>query len=272
MRISIHSLLTLMLLLVTTVASAKQRKDRSDDGYFSDSPYINECGEYDIEAQRSQRGLVKMDNTIAPNGQWIIGATASYSTHINEDFAFAIVNGINSVGYNVTASPVLAYTFKNNLSAGVRFEYSRMLLNLDSSLLTYGDDIEVSMNDYYALQQTFTGMLILRQYIPIGNSKRFSLFSELRLEYGGLRAKFAYDDPVSGTFSKGYNVGASIVPGIVAWVTNDVAFEVTIGMIGISYSHTEQVHNQVNYGEVNSSQMSYGLNIFSIGLGVAFYL
>ncbi len=260
--------------------SKKERKDRSDDGYFPDSPYITECGEYDVEKHRENRGLVQLENKVVPHGQWIIGATASYSTHINDEYALTVVNGISSTGYNVTASPVLAYAFKRNMAAGVRFEYSRMLLSLDSAMLSFGEDVNIGIDDYYALQHTYTGMGIFRQYIPLGVSKRFSLFSEIRLEYGYVRAKYAFDQStenseyadIKGTFSKGYNVGVSIVPGIVAWVTNDVAFEVTIGMIGVSYTHREQVHNQVSYGEVNTSQLSYGLNIFSIGLGVAFYL
>lgn len=257
----------------------KERTDRSDDGVFPDSPYITKCGGYDIDAHRENRGLVSLDNGVVPHGQWVLGATASYSTHINDEYAFTVVNGVNSTGYNVTASPVIAYTFKRNMSVGVRFEYSRMLLSLDSALLSLDDDLNIGIDDYYALQHTYTSMAIFRQYIPIGSSKRFSLFSEVRLEYGAVRAKYAFDQTldspyadIKGTFSKGYNVGASIVPGIVAWVTNDVAFEITVGMIGLSYSHREQVHNQVSYGEQSSSQLSYGLNIFSIGLGVAFYL
>ena len=112
------------------------------------------------------------------------------------------------------------------------------------------------MNDYYALQQTFTSMIIVRQYIPIGQSKRFSLYGELQLEYGAMRSKFAYDQPVTGTFSKGYNLGLGIVPGIVAWVTNDVAFEVSIGVVGLGYSKREQTHNQVYYGEVDSANLA----------------
>ena len=51
-----------------------------------------------------------------------------------------------------------------------------------------------------------------------------------------------------------------------------MAVEVNVGVMGITYEHTEQVHNQVSVGERNLSQMNFKVNIFSIGLGMAFYL
>lgn len=63
-----------------------------------------------------------------------------------------------------------------------------------------------------------------------------------------------------------------ISPGLVAFATNNMAFEVNVGVMGISYSSIKQVHNQVTVGKRSSSMMNFKVNIFSIGLGVAFYL
>lgn len=229
----------------------------------------------DVIAQhRLNRGLVQLDNNFVPKGQWIAGATLSFSTHSNDNYALTIVDGINSKGYNVTVSPIVAYAIKDNMALGGRFEYGRSLFQLDSATLSFGDDggIELVAVDYYALQHSYTAMAIYRQYIPLGDSKRFALFAETRLEVGGSQSKFAYDQPVTGTFSRGLNLGLGVVPGVVAFATNYVAFEVTVGMMGIGYSHTKQVHNQVTFGESSSSSMSFKLNLLSIGLGFAFYL
>ena len=58
----------------------------------------------------------------------------------------------------------------------------------------------------------------------------------------------------------------------VIFATNNMAFEVNVGVMGITYNHVKQVHNQVTVGERSSSMMNFKVNIFSIGLGVAFYL
>ena len=51
-----------------------------------------------------------------------------------------------------------------------------------------------------------------------------------------------------------------------------MAVEVNVGVMGITYTHTKQVHNQVTVGKRDASMMNFKVNIFSIGLGMAFYL
>ncbi|MFI3283073.1 MAG: hypothetical protein SNG10_06100 [Rikenellaceae bacterium] len=227
---------------------------------------------YDIESRRQNRGLVEMGNVFVPKGQWITGFTGSYSTHINKDYNFLIIEDIVSEGYNITASPLVSYAIKDNLTVGARLEYGRTLLRVDNASISISDDTSFSVYDIYSISQSFLGMATLRQYIPLGDSKRFTLFSELRLGVGGSRAKYAFDSPVQGTYATSVDASITVVPGIVAFATNTVAFEVTVGAMGVSYSHVDQVQNQVYLGSMDSSMMSFKINLFSIGLGVAFYL
>ncbi len=226
-------------------------------------------------AHRCNRGLSTVTNAFVPKGQWIVGATGSYSTHINDNYTFTLIDGINSDGYTLNVSPLLAYAVNDNLAIGGRFEYGRTMLNLDSALLSIALDdesIDIAAKDYFALTSSYTAMAVMRQYIPLGRAKRFALFTEVRLEGGYFQSKFAFDQPVEGTYSEGYNFGLGVVPGIVAFATNEVAFEVMIGVLGVGFSHTDQTHNQVSYGDVDSTSVSFKINIFSIGLGVSFYL
>ena len=94
----------------------------------------------------------------------------------------------------------------------------------------------------------------------------------MQLSGGGTQARFAKDSPVKGTYETGYTLSLGISPGIVAFATNNMAVEVNVGVMGISYTHTKQVHNQVTVGKRNTSMMNFKVNIFSIGLGMAFYL
>ena len=59
---------------------------------------------------------------------------------------------------------------------------------------------------------------------------------------------------------------------MIAFATNDVAIEVNVGVMGISYTDVKQVHNQVDAGRRRSSSMNFKVNLLSIGLGVSFYL
>ena len=228
-----------------------------------------------INEKRRERGLTDPRNLFVPKGQWVFGGTASYSTHTNEGYQFLIVEGIDSKGYTVRVSPMIAYALTDNMALGGRFIYSRTLLELDKAELQLGDegsDTDLKANNYYSLRHNYSVAAIWRQYIPLGRNKRFALFNETQLSVGGTQARFTNDSPVKGTYETGYTLSLGISPGIVAFATNNMAVEVNVGVMGISYTHTKQVHNQVTVGKRNTSMMNFKVNIFSIGLGMAFYL
>lgn len=228
-----------------------------------------------MEQRRKERGLIDLNNVFIPKGQWVFGGTASYSTHTNDNYSFLIIEGIDSQGYNFNASPLLAYALRDNMAIGARFIYGRSLIKIDNASLSFGDGdsgVNITLGDYYGLKHSYSGVAILRQYIPLGANKRFALFNEIQLNVGGSQSKFTFDSPVKGTYSTSRDISLGISPGIVAFATNNVAFEVSVGVMGLSYSHTKQVHNQVTVGDTKSSAMNLKINIFSIGLGVSFYL
>lgn len=228
-----------------------------------------------INQRREMRGLTSRSNLFVPKGQWIFGGAASYSTHTNSSYDFLVIENINSDGYTVKVSPFLAYAVKDNMAIGARFIYSRTFYKLDSAELKMGDEdtgINLGVDGYYVLRHSYEGAVTWRNYIPLGRSKRFAIFTDIQFSAGGIQGKYAEGQPVRGTFERGYSVGLGVTPGLVAFATNNMALEVSVGVMGISYSHIDQVHNQVTTGSRSSSNMNFKVNIFSLGLGVAFYL
>ncbi len=227
------------------------------------------------EEHRMNRGLIDLTDTFVPRGQWIAGLTASYSTHNNDNYTFTLIEGINSEGYTVKASPFLLYAINNNVAVGGAFSYKRALTRIYDANISIGgedDGVQIVVNDFYTLTNRYTASAVFRQYIPFGAVKRFAFFTDISLEGGAFQSKFAHDVPVHGTYATGYTFGLGITPGLVAFATNDVAFELSIGIAGVNFTHTDQVHNQVYYGDVDSANFNFRIDLFSIGFGVAFYL
>ena len=277
-KITTSTLLALLLLAGTAPESRAQQTNAAAS--LAPQADSTSCMQHEerpqtVNEMRRQRGLTEKHNLFVPRGQWIFGGTASYSTHTNDNYRFLIVEDINSTGYTVRVSPMVAYALRDNMALGARFTYSRSLLKLDKANLSLGDEdsgINLQAKDFYSLKHSYTISAIWRQYIPLGRSKRFALFNETQLSVGGSQARFANDSPVKGTYETGYSLSLGFSPGIVAFATNNMAVEVNVGVMGISYSHTKQVHNQVTVGKRSASMMNFKVNIFSIGLGMAFYL
>ncbi len=230
----------------------------------------------EINTLRSNRGLVSLENEFVPKGCTMFGAGVSYSAHDNDNYKIMVIEGVESYGYTFKATPMVAYAIASNMAVGVRGVYSRSLTKMDSAGFSFGDPddggISMEFTEYYALTQSYSAMGIWRQYIPLGRNRRFALFNEMQLEAGGSTTKMSFDSPTKGTYSTGRHVALGASPGIVAFATNDVAFEVSVGMLGLSYSTTKQVHNNVDEGETSTTFFNFKINLLSIGLGVAFYL
>ena len=259
----------ILLLLALCVAFSAMAQSRSSKNINSDSVRVQ------IEQRRVNRGLVDTKNVFVPKGQWVVGATASYSTHVNENYKLAIIEDVNSQGYNFKLSPMLGYAIADNMVVGLRGNYGRTHLRIDSASLSLGEGetgTNISTDFYYALKHSYTVGAIWRQYIPLGRNKRFAIFNEVQVAVGGSQSKFATDSPIRGTFSRTTDAGLSVSPGIVAFASNIMAIEVNVGVMGVQYSRTKQVHNQVETGKTSTSYMNFSINLLSIGLGVSFYL
>lgn len=212
--------------------------------------------------------------TFVPKGQWIAGSSISFSQSEQQDYNFLVIESVSGEGYTFKISPVIAYAFADNLAAGGRFAYKRSLTKVDNMDLEIGEDLSFSMNDIYSLSHSYSTVGIFRNYISLGKSKRFALFAETQLTFEGGQSKFVNGrgEDLTGTYSKNFNVGIGVAPGLVAFVNNYTAVEVNIGVLGVNYGHTQQITNQIYVANQSASSINFRINIFSIGMGIAFYL
>lgn len=223
-------------------------------------------------AQDTQKKLPS--KVFVPKGQWIVGSSVSYSEHTENNYDFLVIEKINSDGYSFKLSPMFAYALKDNMALGGRFKYGRTLVRMDETQLKLDDENQFDINNVYQLKHSYSAMAVFRNYIPLGDSKRFAIFSETQLEVGGSQSKVSNGkgEALTGTYSKSVDLGFGVSPGMVAFINNYTAVEVSIGVLGVNLSKKQQVTNQVETGEQSSTSANFKINIFSIGLGIAFYL
>ncbi|MBD0405469.1 hypothetical protein [Flammeovirga sp. EKP202] len=216
------------------------------------------------------------NNTFIKKGQWLTGATFNYSEHANDNYKFLILEDWSGKGYNFQVSPFVAYFLNDNFSIGGRFTYNRSLLDIDELNLKIGDDLSMSINGAHYLSHTFYSTFFIRNYLSLGKSNRFGLFNEVRLSYGYGQSKEMTigqtPAETQGIYSviNEFNIG--VAPGLVAFINDNVALEASIGLIGFSNKWTKQVENQVEEGERRVSKANFNIDIFSLNIGLAFYL
>jgi hypothetical protein len=263
----------LLLLVATTLTVSAQDVESTQEPAVLEN-YVQELTPNEA---RKQRGFFS-DSCFVPKGQWIFGGTAAYSAHRNSGYQFTLINDIDSEGYTVGVSPMIAYAIRKNMAIGVRFGYDRSLLALDNASLSMaGTDINIDF--FHRLRHTYTGTIFWRPYIPLGHSNRFAVFAEVQLSLSGGQTRTVAENGVVdgmqnyvGVYSKNFGASIALQPGIVAFVTDNTALELSIGVFGIGVDKVTQLRNQVESGEYLSSNMNFKLNFLSVGFGVSFYL
>ena len=259
----------LLLFALPSVAVAKTQQPKPQ----SDTVAVDKVATQFSHSQRRQsRGIANIRTEFVPKGQWVFGGSISYSTHTNDNYDFLIFEDIQSNGYQFKVTPLVGYAYSKNSLVGVRFGYSRGLTQLDNASLSI---TSLDNSFYYSLKHSYNVEALWRNYIPLGrDNKRFALFAQVGLAVGGSQSKLASgpQQSISGAYSTSFDVALGVNPGIAAFLTNNMAIEVNIGVLGLSYSRTRQISNQVVSGTTSLSQMNFKVNIFSIGLGASFYL
>ena len=75
-----------------------------------------------------------------------------------------------------------------------------------------------------------------------------------------------------GTHQQIYDFEIGVIPGICAFVTDNVALEVAVGLIGLNYQKVNQYSNQTEYSSMVSSGANYKINLLNLSFGISFYI
>lgn len=209
-----------------------------------------------------------------PKGQWMVGGTVSYTEHSEDNLNFTVLKNITGEGYDFKVSPFVGYFFSNNLAAGVRFAYNRTYLDLGNFDLNLGEDFNINLEDVYYLEHKYEASGFFRSYMPIGKSKIFGFFNEIRLTYGYAEGKNSTGSGTQydGTYQTVNNLEIGFAPGITAFVTDFAAVEVSMGVMGFDFKWVDQKTNQVETGKRRTSSGNFKINLFSVNIGMTFYL
>ena len=241
------------------------------------------------ETEPFTRNIGISTSTFIPKGTVGFGAALSYNTYdlgnaVNDSgfkMLFGALTGIQGNLVTVGVAPYASYFVMDNLSVGARFEYNKTSLgvqNLGISVM----DLGFGISDFYYNKNSYLGSVAARYYIPFGNSRRFAMFAELRGTGGYAQSEtFNYSEGEDasgvsidklGTYQDIYKFNIGVIPGLTAFFTENVALEVSVGLIGLDYQKTIQNTNQVEFSVSETSGANFKVNLLAVNLGLSFYL
>ena len=247
---------------------------------------VRENYEKNLERRHIQRiDRSELKATFIPKGIWMFGTTVNYREWENENENLLILKNLNMEGHVFSVSPYVGYFVANNLAVGLRYNYSRNYFYLGDLDVNLGEGLSIDLDNLYYLEHKHEASLFMRNYMPLFGSKIFGAFAEVRATYSRANGKNSTgtysEDPKLNSFDGSYEtvhkVQLGVSPGICVFVTDFAAVETSIGVLGVDYkwSSFKNIHpnsTEYEYGKSHSGGANFRFNIFSIHIGMTFYL
>lgn len=237
--------------------------------------------------QPFDRGIDNPPTTFIPKGTSSTGITFSLLTYkigdmVADDIGYSVVpnliTGVKGSIYRFTIAPSYHYFLWDNNSIGARISYSRASYGLDNLNLNIGDDLSFGVDDFYYESNSWAAALSFRSYLPIAQSKRFAILLEGRLT-GTYSQNKGYkletvDETVMkhGTYTDTYKASVNFIPGLCIFATNAMAINAQMSILGLTYRYVLQKENQVNTSGYQGANTSFGLDVFSVEVGMSVYI
>lgn len=212
--------------------------------------------------------------SFVPKGAWVAGVSVSYSQSDQDRYQFLVLENLNGDTYSFKVSPTVMFCFKDNLTAGGRFSYSRQRVRLNSADVVLGADANYGVENLYSLSHNYIGTGVFRTYMSLGKSTRFGLFNEVQLQMGGGQSILCSGSgaALTGTYERNFQVNVGLSPGLAMFLSNYSAIEVNVGVLGFNYNYTKSISDQIYVAHRHTKHANFNVNLFSITFGVMFYI
>ena len=224
----------------------------------------------DLKIGRQDRGLFNF--LFIPKGMWSIGLTASYGKFSTEDLElFDVLTDVDISADIFSIKPYVSYAFKNNITAGLRLEYSKLHGGIGSLALDIDEDMSFNIHDVEYRSESYAASLLLTQYIGLTRKGRFGVFNEAQLKFAGGTTDFnrPYNGEMRSTHSNNFEASLTYSPGLCVFVMPNVSCNLSFGVFGFHVGKTRQWENGERLGDRVTSGANFRFNIFNISFGLA---
>lgn len=213
-------------------------------------------------------------------GNLFVGGNLSFGEVTGEnDYIVANVDLLNVDKSNVNLSFVGGYFLNKLMSIGLRGSYGFS----KSDQTMEADFLNIAFNATTYKTQNLKDKLelhtFIRNYVPMGNSGNFYIFSETSLYYlGGTNYQRATRNPgmndenISTIFARTNGLGLGVSLGTTFFSAERFAFELQLGTTGLEVAWKDIEKERVEQGTSRKITFRNGLSVLNIQMGFTYYI
>ena len=207
-----------------------------------------------------------------PKKKWIGGLTFSYANFDSSDnrLLFSYIKDFSMNLRSFSVKPFIGYAVKDNQILGMKLGYNHAVGSLANFSLDIDEDLSFTLKDLRYAEDIYSIALLHRSYIGMDPSKRFGFFNEISLSYnnGSSSFKRKEEEMTKRMETKVHELNLGIKPGICVFIIENVAAEVSVGVVGFKYRSEHQKNNDGIEGKRRTSGADFKINLFNINIGI----
>lgn len=227
-----------------------------------------------------QRNLGRFDRGLfnflfIPKGQWHFGLTASYGEFSSSDLrVLDLLTDVDVSGHIFSIKPSVSYFIRNNISVGLRLNYTSAKAGLGSLNLDFSDDLSFNLSDIGYRNEEYSAAVTCAQYIGITRGSRFGIFNEVELSFASGNSDFRrpYGGEPKNTYTTYMQTRLAFSPGVCIFVMKNVSFNLSFGVFGFYLRNEKQTVNGESLGNRFTSGANFKFNIFNINFGLGVHI
>ena len=206
------------------------------------------------------------------HGNILTGATLFLLQGNSDDDALNILFGdiYKAEGYTFTAEAFGGYFVRDAMAVGMRAGYSRTYVDVDYSILE--DLADIKEHRKYVSNGFFV-QPFLKNYLKVFDSRTIYFFNEtsLTVEYSYGISQSDDGEDVSKTRNHGWTFKFGINPGLCIMVLDRLAFETSVGLLGLNSSWLVVEENGERRSEVSYNIVNFKINLLALDFSLVYF-
>lgn len=207
-----------------------------------------------------------------PRKKWLGGLTFSYSNFDSADnrLLFSYIQDFSMNLRSFSVKPFVGYAFRDNQILGLKLGYNHTVGSLDNFSFDVDEDLSFTLKDLRYAEDVYSFALFHRSYVGLDSNKRFGFFNELSLGYNNGSSSFQRkeEEQTKRSETRVHELNLGVKPGLSVFIMQNVAAEVSIGVVGFKYRSEKQKDENGVEGSRRSSGANFKINLFNINIGI----
>lgn len=205
-------------------------------------------------------------------GNFLTGATLFLLQGNSDEDALNILFGdiYKAEGYTFTAEAFGGYFVRDAMAVGLRAGFSRTYVDVDYSILE--DLADIKEHRKYVSNGFFV-QPFLKNYLKVFDSRTIYFFNETSLtaEYSYGISQSDDGEDVSKTRNHGWTFKFGINPGLCIMVLERLAFETSVGLLGLNSSWLVVEENGESRSEVSYNIVNFKINLLALDFSLVYF-